>query len=123
MRGPFRSVHLAEASGLEGYAQGQLNLSPTLLDTGNLAELRIPDCGNGVAEAGSVEDVERVGTKLDESTLAEPESLEYAEVLRGLSIAPEVAEIARGGAQACDHATRRNWGFREGVWIEVLDAG
>jgi hypothetical protein len=52
-----------------------------LQDIENLAELRIADCGIGVAESGPIKDVESVATRLDVFSFAEPESFEEAHVL------------------------------------------
>lgn len=58
-RGPIPTDITA---GLEGYAQGHLNLTWALLDIDDLAELRIPDRGYGITESAPVECVEHIGT-------------------------------------------------------------
>src|ERR1039457_7223629 len=108
---------------LEGYAQGQLNLTRTLRDIDDLAELRVSDRCYAIAEHAPVEDVKHVGTELDMFALPEWEAFEDTEVFRG-SIGPsEVAEVARRSANMRHHAVRCRWGLREGFGVDVLYAG
>jgi hypothetical protein len=80
-----------------------LNLSRAiqviLLGTRDLAERRVPNCGIGVAESGSIEGIERVAPELDIPVLAEWEPLEYAKVLNRIVRASQVSEVARRVAQ------------------------
>ena len=85
---------------LEGYAQGHLNLSWSLLDIDDLAELRISDCVDRVAMPRPVQDIEHVAAELDIFALPEGESLVDAKAFRRQIGAPEVAEVARGIAQS-----------------------
>ena len=70
-----------------------------LLGTQDLAELRVADCGIGVAEPGSIEGIKRVAPELDIPALAEREAFEYAKVLRRIVRASQVSEVARRVAQ------------------------
>jgi len=116
-------VHIAKASGLEGYTCGQLNFSRAIGNAANLTELRVAHRGDGVAESGSVKGVEHVATDFEEPGFAEMEALEDANVLRLLRGAPDVVQVARSGAQSRDHAISRCRWRAEGGGIQVLYAG